>query len=278
MDDQRQSQEWASESDLERLRVDLRGTCWWCGSPADSQEHKFKRTDLARMLDHGGLYWGSDNGGRSVRSIRKSPEVRFARTMCKECNNARSRPFDLSYDTFSNYVASNMSIFWERDGLDMFEIYGTDWCARQADLARYYAKHFGSLMVDSGIPAAAGLVEFLNGAPYPRDCGMYFVKDEALHYGYTVMTSDGFDGIGHSISPGVGMLSRPSNKLVRYEIATQIGFVGVLFIWEEGSGRTDSFLGHIEPVLNLRPMPESQRRHLHSLVQEARMRAVALED
>jgi hypothetical protein len=24
------------------------GACWWCGSPADSREHKLKRSDLVR--------------------------------------------------------------------------------------------------------------------------------------------------------------------------------------------------------------------------------------
>lgn len=272
MDGQDDSQHWASEEDLERLRKDLVGICWWCGSLADSQEHKFKRSDLARILGEDGLYWGGDNGGKSIRSIRKSPEVRFTRTMCQNCNNSRSQPFDLSYDVFSDYIASNMPRLWELDGLNMVEVYGTDWPARQIALGRYYAKHFGSLMVDSGVPAPLGLIEFLDGAPYARDCGMYFVKDEALHFGYTVMTEDGFDGIGHWISPGIGHLDKDGNKLVQYEIATRVGFVGVLFIWEEGSGRTDSFLGHVEPILNLLPMPVEQRRHLEKLARQARAR------
>ena len=139
MDDQGDSQYWASDEDLERLRRDLRGFCWWCGSVADSQEHKYKRTDLARLLADGGIYWGGDHGGRSIRSIRKSPEVRFARTMCQRCNNRRSRPFDLSYEIFSKYVTLNMTTLWELDCLDMLEIYGRDWRALQTDLARYYA-------------------------------------------------------------------------------------------------------------------------------------------
>jgi hypothetical protein len=26
----------------------VQGSCWWCGAPADSREHKLKRSDLVR--------------------------------------------------------------------------------------------------------------------------------------------------------------------------------------------------------------------------------------
>jgi hypothetical protein len=253
----------------DRFKQDLEGTCWWCGAPADSNEHKYKRSDLARILSAEGLYRGGADGGITIRSIRRSPQVRFGRTMCHNCNNARSQPFDLSYDIFSDYLTKAMPKLWERDGLDMVEIFGQDWRNHQLNLARYYAKHFGSLMVDNGVPAPTGLIEFLDGAPHPRDCGMYFVKDEALHFGYEVMTCDGFDGIGYWISPGVFYTDIRGENLTSYEVATRIGYVGVLFKWRAGSDRSDSFLGHVEPVLNEIAMSHDQRRHLDKLVREA---------
>jgi hypothetical protein len=46
--------------------------------------------------------------------------------------------------------------------------------------------------------------------------------------------------------------------------------VGVLITWHTASGRNDSLLGHVEPLLNEVSMSDDQRRHLDQLVREAR--------
>ncbi len=95
------------------------GTCWWCGATANSREHKFKRSDLARMRGPKGLIWGDSTGeSRAVRSDRRSSLVKFEANLCSTCNNARSQPFDRAYDEFSDYAWNNSRALATREALD----------------------------------------------------------------------------------------------------------------------------------------------------------------
>lgn len=37
----------------QEARYDYEGRCWWCGDPATTGEHKFKRSDLKRSFGPG---------------------------------------------------------------------------------------------------------------------------------------------------------------------------------------------------------------------------------
>jgi hypothetical protein len=72
---------------------------------ASTREHKYKRTDLDAMGSDGELTWGGDpDRPYVVKSHRRDPAVRFVKSLCAPCNNARSQPFDRAYDIYSNYV------------------------------------------------------------------------------------------------------------------------------------------------------------------------------
>lgn len=121
-------------------------------------------------------------------------------------------------------------------------------------------------MADNGIAPPAGLNSFLDGASYPKDCGLFLIKDHRLHFGYEVMTEDGDDGIGYWISPGVFYANASRDRLTGYSVATRIGYVGVLFNWQEGSDQQDSFLGYRRPVLNdWNEMSADERRRLEGM-------------
>ncbi len=81
---------------LEHLKVAPSGTCWWCeGRPATTGEHKFKRTDLARLMGEDDLLlWGSGTDLREVRGKRgitrdRYGVVKFPKSLCGPCNNHR---------------------------------------------------------------------------------------------------------------------------------------------------------------------------------------------
>lgn len=85
--------------------------CWICkGAKADSGEHKTKRSDLLAVLgkpsqDEPFYYHDQAMINRVVRSldakILKSP-VRI----CSRCNNARTQPHDLAWQTLSDRLRS----------------------------------------------------------------------------------------------------------------------------------------------------------------------------
>jgi hypothetical protein len=150
---------------FEHLRQPHDGNCWWCGAKASTSEHKYKRTDLARLGAGGDLYWGGDpTRPYIVKSLRKDPAVRFSKSLCAPCNNARSQPFDRSYDVYRDYVWNTLDRLWHRKRISMSDVYGHDWPERQMDLARYFAKHLGCRLVDEGLPPPMQMSKFLSGA------------------------------------------------------------------------------------------------------------------
>lgn len=108
MRDSKRQEMSSNDVDFERFRrTNLVGTCWWCGQPATSKEHKYKRRDLARISAGGeDLSWGAPDGRiRTLRSIRKSEGTRFKKTVCQRCNDTRSQKFDA-------YMISSRTTWW----------------------------------------------------------------------------------------------------------------------------------------------------------------------
>src|SRR4051812_13683577 len=88
------------------------GKCWWCGEPANSREHKLKRSDLVREFGKPPYYGGRvlrHHVGERVRSARgpESKSFKFTASMCAPCNNVRSQPFDHAWDTFTQHLVDN---------------------------------------------------------------------------------------------------------------------------------------------------------------------------
>jgi hypothetical protein len=88
------------------------GRCWWCGAPADSREHKMKRSDIVRE-DGKPPYTGLRTltrfsaGGRQDFTGPNSPLMKFGTSLCARCNNERSQPFDAAWDALTEHVAKN---------------------------------------------------------------------------------------------------------------------------------------------------------------------------
>jgi hypothetical protein len=152
------------------------GECWWCGDPADSREHKVKRSDLVREFGkppYSGLRTLQHFTGQRTRSISGpgSKSFKFEASMCAACNNTRSQPFDQAWDTFTQYVVDNEEAIVSSRGIDLRSIFGSDWEARGADVARYLVKHL-ICRITAELPGPteldADLFEFLDGGPFPE--------------------------------------------------------------------------------------------------------------
>jgi 5-methylcytosine-specific restriction endonuclease McrA len=121
-------------------------TCWICGNPADSREHKFKKTDLA----HSGKSWApadqpyfvSENGWRRIPGPN-SRLVKFEKVLCQPCNNARTQPFDRAYERFAEWVDRKDANLLNETLIDFTEIYGANFQDGVLNLLKYFAKHLG---------------------------------------------------------------------------------------------------------------------------------------
>lgn len=173
----------------ECVRAEI-GTCWWCGSPANSREHKFKRTDIERgfgrgpyradrtLVKHGFDQWPSDVTGS------KSKVFKFEPVICARCNGERSQSFDAAYDQFMDYLFDNEAAVLRSGEVDLDRVYGDEWESKSLDLARYFVKHICCRLANVAehrvILLDARLIEFLDGGAYPRCLGLAPLMDMSV--------------------------------------------------------------------------------------------------
>lgn len=141
-------------------------TCWICGAEANSAEHRIKKKDLVRA--HGrGPYVGQNtllhfrSGKQTGVQGPGSNVVKYAPSLCHDCNTAYTQPFDLAYDRFIDWVMSNEELILHRRFVDFEEIFGSDWPDAQRDLYKYFAKSFGCRLVDADAHVPCDIVQLL---------------------------------------------------------------------------------------------------------------------
>ncbi|MFC8876000.1 hypothetical protein [Streptomyces ardesiacus] len=193
------------------------------------------------------LIWGNGESERELRGKSgitrdRYGVVKFPKSMCGECNNKQSKPFDDAYDIYEAFVTSH----WLRvmPGISLGEIYGAEWQDQALQLARYHAKHFGCRMVRSGVPVPESLRDFLDGADDMSDAHMVVISTDTIRRAY---------GRGFSVSPDLVQVDEKSTRFVSYVMAAYIGSIGVRYEWHEG-GIPDEYRSqffHCEyPIIN----------------------------
>lgn len=223
--------EFPSREVIEHLLVEPSAACWWCQErPATTSEHKFKASDLTRLMGDDTLVWGDDTGrtvdirGKSGIQRDRHGVVKFPKSMCDKCNNARSQPFDRAYETFSNYLDANRLVR-HMPGIEFAHIYGNDWQSGVMNLARYYGKHVGCQMVRTGVAVPQSLRDFLDGQDDMTDAHMGLITTD------TVYKSSRRTGL--TISPGVMFADRDLTRIKGCVFACYVGPVGVRYEWKE---------------------------------------------
>lgn len=120
--------------------------CWWCGAPADSREHKLKRSDLVREFGPPPYYGErtlkrvSGAGSQSVTGP-SSAAFKFDPSVCARCNDTCSQQFDRAWDVFTKFLAENEKTILVAQGVDLRSVFGITWQKQSADIGRYLVKH-----------------------------------------------------------------------------------------------------------------------------------------
>lgn len=130
--------------------------CWICGDFADSEEHKFKSSDLRK---HYGKKYNNGNemlyftGNKAIEvDSYKSKELKFPKVICTNCNNNRTKAHDDAYDIFINYMPNRFEQLHQNKVIDFYDIYGSPWQEQKRNLYRYYVKHAGCKIVTGQYP------------------------------------------------------------------------------------------------------------------------------
>jgi hypothetical protein len=145
--------------------------CWICDDPADTDEHRRKRSDIVARY---GASWTPEQqpfvirGDGSSRWTRiQGPNDRrnlYERMLCNACNSTRTKPFDQAYQQFSEWVLASAPTLHERDAIDFADIFGEAYREKTLDLLRYFAKSLGCRIVHADIEPLTMLRQILTDA------------------------------------------------------------------------------------------------------------------
>ena len=69
----------------------------------------------------------------------KDQKTLYQKMLCRPCNNARTKPFDRAYQTFSDWVLATAATLHSKEEIDFAEIYG-DAHAREPQSSALFCK------------------------------------------------------------------------------------------------------------------------------------------
>lgn len=147
------------------------GTCWICGSPATTHEHKFKASDIRRLFGSD-LMFVHRNGddialARAARGPR-SAHLKYSSPICERCNSATTQESDRAYDKFITHIeneGATESAISSAFSLPEFQKSGESYIP----LFRYFAKLIGCHLADIDAPIPTHLSKFVRKAS-ARNC------------------------------------------------------------------------------------------------------------
>ena len=118
--------------------------CWICQiSEADSEEHKFKASDIKRNYGKKHIDVLYINHEISEVNSFKDKKLKFEKLICITCNEKNTRPHDDAYDIFIEYCNINHYQLLKSTNINFKNIYGENWKTEKCNLFKYFAKHAG---------------------------------------------------------------------------------------------------------------------------------------
>lgn len=206
------------------------GECWWCGEPADSKEHKWKRTEVEAIFGKGHygdqVIWGHDDRIDNIRGS-KAAGLKFSPTLCAACNNARSQPFDHAYSRWSAYLLQNLEDLLGSRAVDFRAVFGADIAEDLPNLRRYYAKHIGCRLAEDAARVPRSVIDFLNAER--NDVPSVFSQLGIRTFLASLTDQDGGPLLGLHLRESVADASSLTGRLASFKSAVGVGPVEFLY-------------------------------------------------
>jgi hypothetical protein len=141
-------------------------TCWICGKPATTGEHKIKKSLLVEL--HGKGPYRNETAMVHVRegTMRDlqgpdSSRIKYQNSLCADCNNHGSQEFDRAYDQFFKFILENEEQILKHRAIDFHDVYGESFEVGQRNLYKYFVKLFGCDLAYSKMPVPDDLITLL---------------------------------------------------------------------------------------------------------------------
>ena len=123
--------------------------CWICGTRrADSGEHRFKASDVRAVAPRVSqstpsyLQLNSKATNTQIGSAR-ADKLKFARSICTECNSTLTQPYDLAWESLSSYLRSNWPTIARRGQFDLSKPFPGSTRTAALHVHLYFVKLFG---------------------------------------------------------------------------------------------------------------------------------------
>lgn len=149
-------------------------TCWICNAPADSSEHRIKRSVLGTVLGaktptDGPVHLSNKDGHRRIKSW-KANVLKFSKSICRYCNSTRTQNHDRAVDRLINFVQTEHGPLGPGACIDLSSVFPDSPKLRMIYVQLYFAKLMGCLVAEHRI--ALDLHSFrssiLNNSPHPH--------------------------------------------------------------------------------------------------------------
>lgn len=141
--------------------------CWICGKLATTGEHKIKKSLFTEIYGDGpylkddSMFHAKEGNVRKIQGPN-SGLIKYPNSLCSNCNNTMTQPFDLAYDIFFRYILTNESAILGVRMIDFKEIYGDDYQLNQLNLFKYFVKLLGCDISNAGFTVPQELKELLS--------------------------------------------------------------------------------------------------------------------
>lgn len=141
------------------------GNCWWCGSIADSREHKQKKSDFIREFGR--------NPSNSTVIIKNEKEIivqgpdskhlKYEKPiLCKTCNSETSQPFDLAWDKVLSYISKEANAENLIHNLDFRLINKIEYKPIKRNFLKYLVKHISCRLASNNLKVPISFLNYLN--------------------------------------------------------------------------------------------------------------------
>jgi hypothetical protein len=206
--------------------------CWICGAPANSREHKIKRSDLVRRYGRqsfqslGGMMHFLAGEANEVQGP-SDKRLTYAPLICSDCNGTKSQPWDKAYAQFERWVFEHSSETLKRRFILMEEVFGSNnFSAACPALYKYFVKAFGCRLVNSGMTVPDDLVSLLPQSNFRTKLRLTFAVNKTVFL-LEENDQENYLGLGDLIR----MDSRSMGMMERYLWHMQIGWLRVWFFY-----------------------------------------------
>ena len=154
--------------------ADPRMTCWICGDPANTREHRTKASDLRSLFgiptQADPIYFHTAKRKNFRVGSLKASVLKFTNRICIRCNSATTQPHDFAWQRFSEVLRARVPPIAPNTYIRPSRIFPYDSRRAMLNVHLYFLKVFGCQILEGNIriDTAPFADAILKGQPHPN--------------------------------------------------------------------------------------------------------------